>query len=365
MIEQPPADVYRRRLARLQSRLREAELPAMWITNPINRRYLSGFTGTSGAVLVTWDEAWLFTDFRYMQQAPLQVQVMPVVEHKPQMLDTLHEWLRQRGIQRLGFEAKTMTYGEFLAATSKLVDLEWRPTVHLVEQLRLFKDEAELKVIRRATQLADDAFAYILNHIRPGVSERELALKLEWYMRESGATSASFDIIVASGERSALPHGIASDKRLHTGEFVKLDFGALLDGYCSDLTRTVMLGQPTARHREIYQIVLAAQQQVLLHLKPGMTGKEADALARQVIADAGYGDQFGHGTGHGFGMDIHEDPRLNKQSTTILQPGMTVTVEPGIYVPEFGGVRIEDDVLITADGIDILTTSPKSFIIID
>jgi Xaa-Pro aminopeptidase len=219
--------------------------------------------------------------------------------------------------------------------------------------------------MQEAADLADQTFTYILTKLKPGVSENEIALEMEIYMRKHGATSSSFDTIVASGERSALPHGVASDRLLQANEFVKLDFGAYYHGYCSDLTRTVVLGKPTERHKQIYDTVLEAQLLALEKLKPGMTGREVDAIARNVITKAGYGDHFGHGTGHGLGMEIHEAPRLSLLSDTVLEPGMVVTVEPGIYIPGFGGVRIEDDVVITENGIRILTKSSKDFTVVD
>ncbi len=358
------AEALQRRLRTVRAKMTEAQLPALYITNATNRRYLSGFEGSSGALLITADDAWLLTDFRYMQQAPKQTPHMEVLEHKPFLLETIKELLQAKQIRALGFEAATITYGAYVQLKSTLDGIECIPTARIVENMRMIKDALEVAIIRRAARLADEAFHHILQTLRPGVREREVALELEWFMRKQGATSASFEIIVASGERSALPHGIASERELRSGEFIKLDFGALLDGYCSDLTRTVMLGQPTDKHREMYHLVAKAQQHALDSIKPGMSGQTADAFARDMITAAGYGALFGHGTGHGFGMEIHEDPRLNNKSQTILEPGMTVTVEPGIYVPEFGGVRIEDDILITQTGIEILTSSPKSLIII-
>jgi Xaa-Pro aminopeptidase len=353
------------RLARLRQSLPAADVPAVLITNEYNRRYLSGFTGSAGMLLLFADVAYLLTDFRYMEQAPQQAPFMTVVEHRPQALETVRELLHKHGADKLGFEAQTMTFGQYLQATKIVDNVEWRPLANLVEQLRIVKDESEIAVVRRAAALADRAYAHIVERLRPGMSEREVALELEFFMRANGATSSSFEIIVASGERSALPHGVASGRVLRNGEFVKLDFGAYLDGYCSDLTRTVMLGQPTAQHRELYDLVARAQMNALHGIRPGMTGQEADALARSVIDDADYGARFGHGTGHGFGMQIHEEPRLNKSAQTVLEAGMLVTVEPGVYLPGFGGVRIEDDILITADGIEVLTASPKSLLIID
>ncbi len=235
----------------------------------------------------------------------------------------------------------------------------------IVEKLRTIKDDSELAIMQDAANLADRAFEHILGFIKPGVSEKAIALELEVYMRSQGATSSSFDTIVASGERSALPHGVASDRIIGRDEFVKLDYGAYYNGYCSDITRTVVVGKPSDKHREIYEIVREAQQYALDHLQPGMTGKEGDALTRDIITRYGYGEYFGHGTGHGLGMEIHEAPRLSLTGDIVLVPGMTVTVEPGIYLPGFGGVRIEDDIVMTDKGIRILTGSPKQLIVLD
>jgi Xaa-Pro aminopeptidase len=210
--------------------------------------------------------------------------------------------------------------------------------------------------------LADRTFEHILTIAKPGVSERDLALEIEMFVRRNGASGTSFDTIVASGERSALPHGVASDRKLQANEFMKLDFGALYEGYCSDLTRTVCIGKASDKHKEIHGIVLEAHRNVLAHLKPGMTGVEADSLARDIIAKAGYGDNFGHSLGHGIGLYIHEAPTLSQRSDTVLQPGMVVTVEPGIYLPGFGGVRIENDVVITESGIRVITHSPMELL---
>ena len=218
--------------------------------------------------------------------------------------------------------------------------------------------------MQAAADLADRTFSYILGLLKPGVSENEIALEIEMFVRRNGAASTSFTTIVASGERSALPHGVASDRLLGSNEFVKMDFGAYYKGYCSDITRTVVLGKPSDKHRQIYDIVLEAQLEALSKIGPGMTGKEADALARDVIKKYGFGDQFGHGTGHGLGMEIHEAPRLSLQGDIVLEPGMTVTVEPGIYIPGFGGVRIEDDIVITDSGNRRLTQSGKDLIVI-
>lgn len=353
------------RLLRLRETMQNQKLAAVFITNAFNRKYLSGFTGSSGYLIITLDRAILLTDFRYMTQAPAQAPYYEVIDHGPKAMETVKALLTQQSIKQLAFEQNEVTFGQYQSYVGSLNPIELIPTDQLVEKLRMYKDSAELQIMQEAADLADQTFSYILTKLTPGISEKEIALDMEIYMRKHGATSSSFETIVASGERSALPHGIASDRILQGNEFVKLDFGAYYHGYCSDLTRTVVLGKPTEKHKQIYDIVLEAQLQALDKLKPGMTGKEADAVARDVIRKAGFGDYFGHGTGHGLGMEIHEAPRLSLQSDVILEAGMVVTVEPGIYIPGFGGVRIEDDVVLTENGIRILTHSSKDFIVID
>lgn len=355
----------RQRIERLRLALQELQLEAILITNPFNRKYLTGFTGSSGLLIVTADRCILLTDFRYMSQAPLQAKYCEVMEHQPKAILSVKDLLAKLHVKRLGIEQNDLTYGTYLSYSVDLNNTQLIATDQVVEKLRMYKDTFELQVMQEACDLADQTFTYIQSHLKTGVSEQEIALEMEIYMRRHGATSSSFDTIVASGHRSSLPHGVASDKLLGTNEFVKLDFGAYYKGYCSDLTRTVGLGKPTAKHKEIYDIVLHAQLTTLDKLKAGMTGQEANAIARDIIVKAGYDEYFGHGTGHGLGMQIHEAPRLNLTSTTILEPGMTVTVEPGIYLPGFGGVRIEDDVVITDNGIRILTHSTKDFLVID
>ncbi|GAC43048.1 Xaa-pro aminopeptidase [Paenibacillus popilliae ATCC 14706] len=305
------------------------------------------------------------TDFRYTTQASDQAKHMQVVEYTSSMTDTLKQLLSEAGLTRIGFEQEHVTYSTYAAYSEQLQGIELVPVDRRVENLRMIKDAEELAVMREAAQLADKTFSHILGFIKPGVREKDLALEMEFFMRKLGATSSSFDTIVASGERSALPHGVASDRIIRGNEFITFDFGALYNGYCSDLTRTVVLGTPSEKHRDIYHIVLEAQLHALARIRPGMTGREADALARDMIKRHGYGDQFGHSTGHGVGMEVHEMPRLASSSDDVLTPGMTVTVEPGIYLPGFGGVRIEDDIVITDSGIELITQSTKELLILD
>jgi Xaa-Pro aminopeptidase len=342
-------------------------LDAMLVLSPVNRRYLSGFTGSAGVLLVTREEAVFLTDFRYTQQAVAQCKHCRIVEYPngANPNTALFAELQAKGAKRLGFESDFVTYAQHQSFQAAFTGLELIPSAGLVDELRLHKDASELAILRQAAQVADDAFAHILTFLKPGLTERAVALELETFMRKAGADSSAFDIIVASGHRSALPHGRASDKVIEKGDFVKMDFGAYYQGYNSDLTRTVVLGEPSEKQREIYETVLEAQLHAVANIKAGMTGREADALARDIIAAKGYGDNFGHSLGHGLGMLVHEQPSLSQlRGDHVLEPGMVVTVEPGIYLPEWGGVRIEDDIVITDNGNEVLTKSTKQLLIL-
>lgn len=354
--------MHSQRIEKLRERMEAQDIPALLVSNAMHRRYLTGFTGSAGVVLVTGQTTVLFTDFRYRTQAPAQVKGsgVTVMEHGVDMLRDVEEELQRSKLNRLGFEAGDISYRDYQKYKQKLSGVTLVATDGLVEQLRQLKDETEQQIMVEAAQVADEAYEYILGELQPDVTEKEIQNKLEFFMRSRGADGSSFDTIVASGERSALPHGVASDKKLRVGELITLDYGAYYQGYCSDITRTVMLGEPTEQQREIYEIVLEAQTYAVARIEPGMSGKQADALAREIIKKRGYGEYFGHGTGHGLGMEVHESPRLSPRSEDILKPGMVVTVEPGIYLPGVGGVRIEDDVLVTEKGAQRLTQSDKS-----
>lgn len=354
------------RVERARQLFESFDIDAMLVTSSSNRFYLSGFKGSSGVLLITKDEAILVTDFRYKTQAAEQAQGYRVVMHTSPIPEEIAKLTKELSINKLGFEQDDLTFSAYRTYNNHLksASTELVPVSGLVEKLRLIKDESEIKIVKDAASIADAAFSHIINFIRPGLTEREVSNELEFFMRKNGATSSSFDIIVASGYRSALPHGVASDKVIETGELVTLDFGAYYKGYCSDITRTVAIGNVSDELKEIYQIVYDAQMLGMKGIKPGMTGKEADALTRDYIASKGYGDYFGHSTGHGIGLDVHEGPALSVKSNTVLETGMLVTVEPGIYVSGLGGVRIEDDALITKDGNESLTHSTKSLITI-
>lgn len=351
------------KLMKLRSAFEEVGIDGMLVTNPYSRRYMTEFTGTAGVVLVSKERALFITDFRYVEQAQNQAAGYEIVQHSGPIIKEVAKRVAELGIQKLGFEQDTLTYSSY-TAYKKQVEAEFVPTSGLVEKLRLIKTDSEIKILKEAAQIADAAFEHILSFIRPGVSEIEVSNELEFFMRKQGATSSSFDIIVASGLRSALPHGVASEKVIEKGDFVTLDFGAYYKGYCSDITRTIAVGEPSDQLKEIYNIVLEAQLRGVNGIKAGLTGREADALTRDYITEKGYGEYFGHSTGHGVGLEIHEAPSLAVQSEMVLEPGMVVTVEPGIYIPGVGGVRIEDDIIVTSEDNEVITKSPKELIIL-
>ncbi|MUV07326.1 M24 family metallopeptidase [Planococcaceae bacterium Storch 2/2-2] len=346
------------KIERIRQRLHEESIDALLVTNPYNRRYMANFTGTAGVVFITKEEALFITDFRYVEQATEQAVGYTVVEQRRTVVEQVADEVVRLGVRTLGFEKDHMTYGEF-EIFEEYVDAMLVPVSGWVEQLRLIKTEDELAILQRAADIADETFEHICTYIRPGVSELDVANEMERYMRSLGATQSSFDSIVASGVRGALPHGVASDKLIEEGELVTLDFGALYNGYISDITRTVAVGEPSEQMKEVYEIVLAAQKRGVEQIRPGMKASEADQVVRDVIVEKGYGEAFGHSTGHGIGLEVHEMPALSSRNDTVLQCGMTVTVEPGIYLPGIGGVRIEDDIVLTETGNRRLTKSSK------
>ncbi|MDI6893411.1 MAG: Xaa-Pro peptidase family protein [Bacillota bacterium] len=352
------------RLQALRQGIAGQQIEYFLVTGNANRRYLSGFTGSSGVLLVSPERCWLVTDFRYYEQARQQAPDWELYPQKGKLSEALGELFREQGICRLGFEKDHTSYTQYETLAGLGPELVGQSG--LVEKLRMTKDEGEIGAIRRAAALADDAFAHILSVIRPGVREEEVALELEYHMRRAGAAGPAFDIIVASGPRSALPHGRASSRRIEAGGFVTMDLGCAVDGYCSDLTRTVVVGRADEEQRKVYEVVARAQKAGLAALRAGRRGSEVDAEARRVIAEAGHADHFGHGLGHGVGLEVHEAPRLSPQAAgpdePVLEPGMVVTVEPGVYIPDWGGVRIEDLVVVREEGCEILSRAEKRLI---
>ncbi len=349
------------RIEKLRALMEKKNLDAFIVTSAQNRRYISGFTGSAGLLIITKSKQLFITDFRYIEQATEQAPDFEIIEHKQSIIQEAAAQLLKEGAQQAGFEHEDVTFALY-QQFQNAVHADLIPSSGLIEELRLIKSEAELAIMKTAAEIADAAYTHILTFVKPGMKEIEVSNELEFFMRKQGATQSSFDTIVASGYRSALPHGVASDKEIQKGELVTLDYGALYNGYCSDITRTFAVGEISDKLREIYDIVLEANLRGVAGVKPGITGKEADALTRDYISEKGYGQYFGHSTGHGLGMDVHESPALSFRSDTVLKPGMVVTVEPGTYIPEVGGCRIEDDLVLTADGSERLTFSTKDLI---
>lgn len=351
------------KLQKLRTSFEQLGIDGMLITSEFNRRYITNFTGSAGVVLISGEQAQFITDFRYIEQGQSECIGYEIVKHTGSIPDEVAEQAKKLGIKKLGFEQDHLTFSAF-KAYEKAVQAELIPISNEIEKLRLIKTDAEIKILKVAAEIADAAFKHIINFIRPGITELDVSNELEFFMRKAGAESSSFDIIVASGYRSALPHGRASSKVIEKGDFVTLDYGAYYNGYVSDITRTLAVGKPDSKLKDIYDIVLQAQLRGMEGIKPGMTGKEADALTRDYITEKGYGEYFGHSTGHGIGLEVHEGPSLSVKSDVILEPGMVVTVEPGVYIPGLGGVRIEDDTIITKEHNESLTHSSKELIIL-
>ncbi|SFL81441.1 M24 family metallopeptidase [Pelosinus propionicus] len=349
-----------KRLIKLRKFMKEHQLDCMLIHKPENRHYFSGFSGSAGILLISNNENLLLTDFRYIEQATMQAAQYEIVRYHT-VGKTLTEMINKLGVFQIGFESDFVTYDGHQELINYLHSVNLIPVQ--LDALRMVKDESEIALIKKAVKIADDAFSRIMSFLKPGMTEQEVALELEYYMRQLGAEKPAFDTIMASGKRGALPHGRASDKIIELGDFVTMDFGAVYKGYHSDITRTVCMGKATAKQKEIYEVVLAAQLAGVQAVTAGKIGKDVDAVARNIIIDAGFGEFFGHGLGHGLGLNIHEEPRLSPANIhTVLLKNMVVTVEPGIYLPDWGGVRIEDTVLVSDEGCQILTASSKQLI---
>jgi len=328
---------------------------AVLLTSSHNMQYFSGFSGGEGAVLITNDSQIVYTDSRYTEAAQQEVEGFQVIE--------TNNWMSE--IEDFGsivFEDEEISAAEHEILKDALGKTKLLPGSAELKKLRMVKTEAELKKIAEAEALACHAFEYVLGIIRPGLREFELAAELEYYMKKNGGEGTSFDTIAISGARTSLPHGVPTDKKIESGDFVTLDFGCKIGGCCSDMTRTVVVGKATAKQKKIYNTVKSAQQAGLDFIREGVSGKDADASAREGIENAGYGEYFRHSLGHGVGLLVHELPNLSPKSAIILAENMVVSCEPGIYIPEFGGVRIEDLVVVKKDGCINLTPATKELI---
>jgi Xaa-Pro aminopeptidase len=353
------------RFQTLSGTLSKLGVDYLLISHLPNIRYLCGFTGTAGALLVGGGDPIFFTDGRYTEQAHEEiVGARVLIEKKPPSF-AASEWLKRRRAGKLGVEGDHLTVATE-ARLRTVLPKPWRlwPTLGVVERHRMIKDAGEAELLRKAVNLGSSLFTPMLKTIRPGIPETTVAAKLEYAARHAGATGMAFDTIVAAGPRSALPHGRASATPIPRSGFVVLDFGVILAGYCSDMTRTVAVGRPSAKERVWYDAVLEAQLAGIAAVRPGVTAGDVDEAARKMLKGNKLAKYFTHSTGHGVGLEIHETPRLAAGETTILEPGMVLTIEPGVYIPGQGGVRIEDMVLVTKTGCEVLTPSTKELITI-
>ena len=356
------------RLTKLQEKLQEFEVDGILITNPENRYYISGFTGSAGYLFITPDAAYLNTDFRYIEQATNQAPSFEIIK-----IDSELKWfvdlLVKHRINILGFESEDLSFASYSRFSdileknklNKIVTL--KPLNASIEKIRAVKYIDEIDILKEAIRISDEAMNTIAPTIHAGISEREVALLLENKMRELGAEGPSFDTIVGSGPNAALPHHRAGDRIIQKGESIVIDMGAKYQGYCSDLTRTFCVGKPDETFRKVYDTVFAAQQTAISLVEQEMTGTDCDNIARKVIEEAGFGDKFGHSLGHGVGLDVHEYPRVSPNSPDILINNMVFTIEPGIYIPGWGGVRIEDIVTLQNNKAEVLSAATRNEII--
>lgn len=334
------------------------------ITSDVNRRYFTGMKSSAGTILAFRDKAYLIIDFRYIEKARSVVRSAEVIEQK-RLYSQISDLIAKHSAKNMAIESKTMTVSQLSTWKKALPDTEILDTDVLsnaIESLRKVKSGDETECIRKAQEIAEAAFEHILGFIKPGVTEREIALELDHEMFRRGAEALSFETIALTGENTSMPHGVPSEREVREGEFVLMDFGAVYNGYHSDMTRTVCVGQPTEEMENVYNTVLKAQMAALEAAKAGITGGDLDGIARKIISDAGYGDNFGHSLGHGVGMEIHEQPNASPSNSEILPVGAVITIEPGIYIEGKFGVRIEDFVILDENGCDNLTKCAKNIV---
>lgn len=361
--------MYRERIKKFQKYLMSENLDGFIISQRAELihqayiRYLCGFGGDTGLMIIAPKTVYLLCDGRFHEQAKKEAQGVQIIATKSYPIAALKELTQFQGRnKRYGYESDGLTCSELKSLKENLGDVLLVPTESAVELQSIIKDKGEIELIQRAADIAGKAFERILGYLKPGLRELEVCAELEYQMKMLGSDKPAFDTIIASGYRSALPHGLASAKKISRGDFVTFDFGAVYKGYVSDVTRTVVMGKATSRQKKVYGVVLRAQLAAIKKIKSGVEGKAVDATARKVIEKAGFKKYFNHGTGHGIGIYVHVGPNLGPRSADKLKRGMVVTVEPGIYIPNWGGVRIEDDVLITNTGCRVLTRAPKKLL---
>lgn len=348
---------YKKRINDLRDMMRNKCLTGVYVTSAENVFYMSGFTGFGDARLyINENGAWIITDSRYTVQSAEQCPDYTLISGNADNINTLDNVLVKADVVRVGFENEKIAYRDYKALKERFDFAEFTDLDGYFTEKRDVKDEAEIAYIEKACSIACVSFNEILSIVRPGISEADVAAELEYRMKKNGASDRAFDTIVASGVRSAMPHGVASDKKIEYGDVVTIDFGCIYKHYCSDMTRTFFVGKPDERLEKIYNIVYKAQIAALESYKHGMTGAELDNISREIISDAGYGEYFGHGLGHGVGIEIHEGAAINKRNNNVIKDSTVFSIEPGIYVEGLGGVRIEDLVVLQNGSLKILTS---------
>lgn len=354
--------LYEGRLKSVREIMLSHQLDGILFSSLENIRYLCGFTGSEGTLLLTHHQSLFLTDSRYWTQASEEVKGSQIIPYKKKM-EEIVSLLLDLNLKTIGFESAFLPFAFHQSLSERILkDTRLIPLGKELKNLRAVKDDYELALIRQAINIASQAFIQVMDTIKEGLSERELALEMEYFMKRHGADDIGFDLIIASGKRSALPHGKASDKKIEKGEFILFDFGSGVQGYHSDQTRTLILGNPSSEQKRVYQVVKEAHDRAIERIRPNISIHEVDAAARDHIRNKGYGDYFGHGTGHGIGLSVHEDPVINGENNDPLQEGMIFTIEPGIYLPDWGGVRIEDMVRVTSTGAEVLTYLATSLV---
>ncbi len=352
---------------KIRNYLEKMNIDAVLISDKYSLRYFTGFTGTTGVAIGFKDKRYFFTDFRYLEQAKAEVEAkgFVVVKTERTLVDSLANYIKDSGIKKIGIEDLSVTVANFNQYKDKFGEVDFVNLGDTLIKERMIKREEEIEFIKKAVEIGDATFKFAIEKVEEGLVEKDLAAQMELYMKQLGGDGPSFETIIASNYRSAMPHGVASEKKIEKEGFIKFDFGVYYKGYVSDMTRTIYYGaNPSEKHLDIYNTVLEAQKRACKAVKAGVKCSELDKIARDYITEKGYGDLFGHGLGHGIGVYIHEQPSVNSKSDIVLEEGMVITIEPGVYVEGFGGVRIEDDVVVRKDYGEILNKTSKELIII-
>lgn len=356
-----------KRTERLLVEMKEKGLESLFLNNSQNIRYISGYTGEDSYILISPKGKWFITDYRYSEQAKAECVEFEVIKRNRQAVtlgECVNQLLKDNNISTMGFERDHINFGMIEDIKNDIESAEIVPTSQIVEKLRYVKDEDEINCAKKACEIADKAFDKLIKVIKVGMTEAEAALELEYYMRQLGGEGVAFDTILISGKKTSMPHGIPSDKKIEHGDFITIDFGTLYKGYRSDMTRTFIMGEASEEQIKVYNSVLESQKVGVANAKAGIIGKKLDGKVAEILERDGYYQYSGKGLGHGVGLNIHEQPFLNPICEDVLKEGCIVTIEPGVYIPGWGGVRIEDTVVITKDGCEIITNTPKELLVI-